>query len=87
VHRIVASARWIAARLRGTPLRRFYNKKEEGGALVEYVLLVGLIAVVCIGAITLLGEDISSLFSRIALPVEGVAEPFDNGKEKGKGKN
>jgi pilus assembly protein Flp/PilA len=48
-------------------------KQEEGASLVEYGLLVGLIAVVCIGAITLLGQDISSLFSRIAAKLEGVA--------------
>jgi pilus assembly protein Flp/PilA len=35
------------------------RKDEEGAALVEYALLVGLIAVVCIIAITQLGLAIS----------------------------
>ncbi len=36
------------------------RKDEEGAALVEYALLVGLIAVVCIIAVTQLGLAISS---------------------------
>lgn len=35
------------------------SKDEEGAALVEYALLIGLIAVVCIVAITQLGLAIS----------------------------
>ena len=42
-------------------LARFV-KNEDGAALVEYGLLVGLIAVVCIGAVTMLGEQIHNLF-------------------------
>lgn len=38
---------------------------EEGAALVEYALLVGLIAVVCIAAIEGLGQAIRDLFVRI----------------------
>jgi pilus assembly protein Flp/PilA len=41
-------------------------RKEQGAALVEYGLLVGLIAVVCIAAITLLGTNINALFQKIA---------------------
>ena len=39
---------------------------EEGASLVEYGLLVGLIAVICIAAITTLGQGISGMFSNIA---------------------
>jgi pilus assembly protein Flp/PilA len=39
---------------------------EEGASLVEYGLLVGLIAVVCITAITALGLGISGMFQAIA---------------------
>jgi pilus assembly protein Flp/PilA len=39
---------------------------EEGAALVEYGLLVALIAVVAIGAIELVGGAISSLFDTVA---------------------
>ena len=36
------------------------RKDEEGAALVEYALLIGLIAVVCIVAITSLGVAVSN---------------------------
>jgi pilus assembly protein Flp/PilA len=38
-------------------------KSERGASMVEYALLVGLIAVVCIGAVALLGTSISGLFT------------------------
>ena len=41
-------------------------RDEEGAVLVEYALLVALIALACITAITLLGSEISGLFTRIA---------------------
>ena len=42
-----------------------FAKNDEGAALVEYGMLVGLIAVVCIGAVTTLGLDISGVFGAI----------------------
>ena len=33
---------------------------EDGASLVEYILLVALIAAVCLGAITLLGSNVST---------------------------
>jgi pilus assembly protein Flp/PilA len=39
------------------------RKDEEGAALVEYALLIGLIAVVCIIAVTQLGLAISGKLS------------------------
>ena len=43
---------------------------EEGQGLVEYALLLALIAVVCIGVITSLGTRVSETFDSIrdALP-------------------
>ncbi|HEY2813096.1 MAG TPA: Flp family type IVb pilin [Acidimicrobiales bacterium] len=38
---------------------------EKGASLVEYALLVALIAVVCIAAITLLGNNASSKFNSV----------------------
>ena len=38
---------------------------EKGASLVEYALLVALIAVVCIVAVTLLGSNASSKFSKV----------------------
>jgi pilus assembly protein Flp/PilA len=43
------------------------RRDEKGAALVEYGLLVGLIAVVCVVAITAVGTNISTLFSKIAV--------------------
>lgn len=42
-------------------LRRFI-RGDEGAALVEYGLLVGLIAVVCILVVTVLGSAIFGVF-------------------------
>jgi pilus assembly protein Flp/PilA len=42
------------------------RRDEEGAALVEYGMLVGLIAVICVAAVTLLGNEVSIAFSKIA---------------------
>ncbi len=39
---------------------------DRGASLVEYALLVALIAVVCIAAVTLLGKNASAKFSKVA---------------------
>lgn len=44
---------------------RAHIKSERGASLVEYALLVALIAVVCIGAATFLGGNIKDKFSKI----------------------
>ena len=49
-------ANWLRARF----------DDERGASLVEYALLVALIAVVCIAAITLLGNNASSKFNSVA---------------------
>jgi pilus assembly protein Flp/PilA len=38
---------------------------ERGASLVEYALLVALIAVVCIAAVTLLGKNASNKFASV----------------------
>jgi pilus assembly protein Flp/PilA len=43
-----------------------FPRDDEGASLAEYGLLLALIAVVCIGAITILGTNISSMFSTLA---------------------
>ena len=45
---------------------RNWLKREEGQDLAEYALLIGLIALVVILAVTLLGANLSELFSNIA---------------------
>ena len=46
-------------------VRRFWND-EEGATLVEYVLLVALIAAVCVGAVTLLGSNANTKLTTAA---------------------
>ena len=46
-------------------IRARLGRDEQGASLVEYALLVALIAVVCIVAIQLLGTNASSKFSSI----------------------
>lgn len=41
-------------------------KKERGATAVEYGIMVALIAVVIIGAVTVLGGNLSSLFDSVA---------------------
>ncbi len=48
-------------------LTKFQTKRDERGATaVEYGLMVALIAIVIIAAVTLLGQNISSLFNTAA---------------------
>jgi pilus assembly protein Flp/PilA len=49
-----------------------FRRDEEGAALVEYGMLVGLIAVICIAAVTTLGQEISTAFSSIASALSGI---------------
>ena len=46
-----------------TWLRARFGADERGASLVEYALLVALIAVVCIAAVTLLGQEAETSFS------------------------
>jgi pilus assembly protein Flp/PilA len=60
-------ARILAAKhVAVTAVKKFVRGKEEGASLVEYGLLVGLIAMVCIAAITLLGTKIRDMFNTLA---------------------
>jgi len=45
------------------------RKSEKGQDLAEYALLLGLLALVVIVAVTLLGEELSGLFSDLASEV------------------
>ena len=42
------------------------TRREEGQALVEYALILSLIAVFCIGALTLLGQNVNNILNTIA---------------------
>lgn len=54
-----------------TSFVRSHVKSERGASLVEYALLVALIAVVCIGAATFLGGNISKRFGTIGSSIGG----------------
>ena len=49
-------------------LMRLYGllHREEGATMVEYGLMVALIAVVALAAVTLLGGNVSAMFQKIA---------------------
>jgi pilus assembly protein Flp/PilA len=47
-------------------LRRRVLDREEGQALVEYALIISLIAVVAIAALQLTGNSITSIFNNIS---------------------
>jgi len=46
------------------PVRNFFAN-EDGAALVEYALLVALIAIICILGVTALGSKINTKFNDI----------------------
>ena len=50
-------------------LRAKFGQNERGASLVEYALLVALIAVICIVAIAFLGKSASSMFSTVGSSV------------------
>ena len=52
-------------------LRALLGRSERGAALVEYALLVALIAVVCIVALTALGDQAADKFSRVGGSIAG----------------
>jgi pilus assembly protein Flp/PilA len=43
-----------------------FVKDEEGATMIEYGLMIALIAVVCLGAVTVMGTGASSMFSSCA---------------------
>jgi pilus assembly protein Flp/PilA len=51
-------------------LIRFF-KDEEGATMVEYALMVALIAVVCITVVGLLGGQVSAVFEAIRVALGG----------------
>jgi pilus assembly protein Flp/PilA len=48
-------------------LARSVRRDDRGASAVEYGLLVFLIALVIIGAVTLLGSTLSSIFNGVAV--------------------
>jgi pilus assembly protein Flp/PilA len=47
------------------------EEEETGASMVEYALIAALVAVVCIAAVTFLGQQASTTFSNIGSSVAG----------------
>ena len=50
-----------------------FLRDEEGASLVEYALLIALIALACVVALTATGQSISDMFTRINAKLSTVA--------------
>jgi pilus assembly protein Flp/PilA len=48
-----------------------FDTEEEGQGLVEYALILVLIAIVVIGSLTLLGDQVDSVFQEITSGLGG----------------
>jgi pilus assembly protein Flp/PilA len=67
--------RYVVAPWKGSRMRKLaqrFRRDEEGAALVEYGMLIGLIAAVCILTIAALGGTISGYFSYISAELPAV---------------
>jgi pilus assembly protein Flp/PilA len=53
-----------------TWLRARFGESDRGASMVEYALLVALIAVVCIAAIKLIGQSANSSFNSTATELQ-----------------
>jgi Flp pilus assembly pilin Flp len=49
-----------------TYLTSLRNRNDEGQDLLEYALLVALIAIVAVGAVTMAGQKVDAIFKDIA---------------------
>lgn len=58
----------MLASLRSAAL--LFLRDEDGASLVEYALLIALIAVVCVAAITLIGTNVSGKLSSAATSLQ-----------------
>jgi len=47
-----------------------FLREEDGASLIEYVLLVALIAIVCVAAVTLLGTNTNSKLGTAATALQ-----------------
>ena len=54
-----------------TRIKTWLATHEKGQDLSEYALLIGLIALVVVGAVTFLGDEITTVFNDIGLSVSG----------------
>ena len=74
VNRAAAPQDVVVCAAGGLPgeLHKLWRCREAGTYHVEYGMLVGLIAVICVVAVTNLGTEISTAFSNIASALSGI---------------
>lgn len=53
------------SKIKNWAVKKIAARDEEGQGLAEYGLILALIAVICIGALTFLGTQISSLLNQL----------------------
>lgn len=55
-------------------MKKFINfiKNEDGQGMVEYGLIIGLIAIIVVAALVLLGPKIADLFTNIGGAIDAV---------------
>ena len=64
---------WRELRIR-TAARRC-AKDEQGQALVEYAVILALVAVLTLGVLQALGTSVSGILNRVSTPVSAVPNP------------
>lgn len=57
-----------------------FFKNENGQGMVEYGLIIALIAVVVIGALSLLGPKVADIFDKISGELDGAGATTPSGE-------
>lgn len=60
-------------------MRMLGKKSVKGQSLAEYGLILALVAVFCIGALQLLGGNVSTMINNLATSIAGVSSSSGGG--------
>ena len=74
VHTMISTVSRTALSIHSAAMR--FLQEDDGASLVEYVLLIALIAVVCLGAVTLLGTNTNTKLVALLLVVVNCSVTF-----------
>ena len=55
------------------------GRRQRGQGMTEYIIIVALIAILCIGAVTIFGHNIRALFGSSANAIAGKNEHLETG--------
>jgi pilus assembly protein Flp/PilA len=69
--RVISFQLEVLALFMSRTLRRFW-REDEGASMVEYAILVALIAIVAIAAVQSLGNGIAQVFQNILGRIQGL---------------